>query len=122
MAQTPEQIESYIDRKRRDLRSNFEELEDRVKAVTDWRQLVRNNPGPMLAAALGGGLLVSSILGRRRTRRQGAEEPSLRHTAITREQRGEPYRTCVAARKFQLATRDERKAKRAGQNRGQRPF
>jgi hypothetical protein len=81
MDQKPEQIERHIDRKRRDLRSNFEELEDKVKAVTDWRQLTRNNPAGMLAAAFGGGLLISNMLGRRRPRAALREATSLSRSA-----------------------------------------
>jgi hypothetical protein len=66
MGQTTEQIESHIDRKRRALRSNLDELEGRVKNVTDWRQYVRRNPTAMLAVAFTGGLLAANLLGHRR--------------------------------------------------------
>jgi hypothetical protein len=66
MGQTTEQIESHIDRKRRALRSNLDELEGKVKTVTDWRQYVRRNPTAMLAVAFTGGLLAANLAGRRR--------------------------------------------------------
>ncbi|MBV9697150.1 MAG: hypothetical protein JO005_09515 [Gammaproteobacteria bacterium] len=64
MGQTSDQIESQIETRREDLRSNLEELEDKVKSATDWRQQFRNNTGTMLAIAFGGGLLLSGVLGR----------------------------------------------------------
>jgi hypothetical protein len=59
MGKTPDQIETQIETKRGDLRSNLEELEDKVKSVTDWRQQFRSNPGLMLGLAFGGGMLLA---------------------------------------------------------------
>lgn len=64
MGQTPDEIESRIEGKREDLRSNLEELEDRVKSVTDWRRQFRRNPAVALGLAFGGGLLLASMVGR----------------------------------------------------------
>jgi len=65
MGQTSDQIVNDIDQTREDLKSNLEELEIRMKAVTDWRSHFRKRPGPMVIAALVGGALVSSMLGKR---------------------------------------------------------
>ncbi|MDP9088275.1 MAG: hypothetical protein M3O26_06020 [Pseudomonadota bacterium] len=42
------------------------ELEQKVKSATDWRQHYDQNPGAFLAAAVGGGLLLSLMVGQRR--------------------------------------------------------
>jgi hypothetical protein len=65
MGQTTDQIENVIDQTREDLKSNLEELETRVKAVADWRSQFRKHPGSMIAVALVGGVLLSSMLGKR---------------------------------------------------------
>ena len=59
-------IESDIEAKRSDLRANFEELEQKVKSVTDWRQHFRKRPGTMLTAAFGAGALLAVIVGSRK--------------------------------------------------------
>ena len=64
MGQTTDQIENVIDQTRENLKTNLEELETRVKAVTDWRSQFRKHPGSMLVAALVGGVLLSSMLGK----------------------------------------------------------
>jgi hypothetical protein len=78
MGATTNQIESFIENKREDLGSNLQELEQKVKSITDWRQQFRNNPMTMVAVAFGGGVVLASMLGsggggRRRT--QGSVEP-----------------------------------------------
>lgn len=89
MGKTTDEIESDIDNKREDLRTNLQELETRVKAATDWRGYFREHSGAMLAAAFGGGLLLSSMIGKRgseSTRAPGmraATEPSgAKHEAL----------------------------------------
>lgn len=69
MGQTSDQIENQIETRREDLRSNLEELEDKVKSATDWRQQFRNNTGTLLVVAFGGGLLLAGI-----TRRGGRRD------------------------------------------------
>jgi hypothetical protein len=69
MGQTTEHIETDIHKTREDLRSNFVELESKVKSVTDWKQPFRNNPGTMVAAAFGAGALLATMgRGRKRAR------------------------------------------------------
>jgi hypothetical protein len=67
MGETTDQIESHIETKREDLQSNLRELEHKVKSATDWRQQFQNHPGTMVAAAFGGGMLVSVMIGRNRS-------------------------------------------------------
>jgi hypothetical protein len=66
MARTIDQIEERIAGSRHDLRSNLDELSQKVKSAVDWRQRVRSNPGAVLAIAFGGGLLLAAALGRTR--------------------------------------------------------
>lgn len=68
MGQTTDQIETHIETKQDDLRSNLEELEDKVKSVIDWRRQFRSNPGLMLGLAFGGGMLLAGVLRRPRMR------------------------------------------------------
>ena len=65
MGQTTDQIASDIDRTRDDLKANLEELETRMKAVTDWRRQFEKRPGALLAAALVGGAVLSAMMGKR---------------------------------------------------------
>jgi len=71
MGKTTDEIEDQIDETRQDLKSNLRELETRVKAATDWRGYFRKHSGVMIAAAFGGGILLSSMMGKR-----GASEPA----------------------------------------------
>ncbi|HEU4592364.1 MAG TPA: hypothetical protein VFS13_15760 [Steroidobacteraceae bacterium] len=63
MGETTDQIAADIARRRDDLKSNLEELETRVKDAADWRSQFRRHPGVMIAAAMAGGMLLSSLLG-----------------------------------------------------------
>lgn len=67
MGQTSDQIETHIENKREDLKSNLQELEGRVKSATDWRHYFKQYPGMMIAAAFGGGVLLSAMMRKRRT-------------------------------------------------------
>ena len=62
MGQTTEQIANHIDSTREDLKANFEELEYKVKGMTDWRQQFQKHTGAMIAAALGGGVILAALL------------------------------------------------------------
>jgi hypothetical protein len=61
MGQTTDEIENQIETTRESLRSNFEELETRVKSATDWRHYYKEHTGMMMAVAFGGGLLLSTL-------------------------------------------------------------
>jgi hypothetical protein len=66
MGETTDQIATDIARTREDLMANLEELENRMKAVADWRGQFRRHPGAMIAAAMVGGALLSAMMGSRR--------------------------------------------------------
>jgi len=68
MDQTTDQIEAHIETTRENLGANLQELEQKVKSVTDWRRQFRENPMRMLGVAFGGGILLAFLLGRRSTR------------------------------------------------------
>jgi hypothetical protein len=61
MGQTTDQVETDIKHKREDLRSNLQELEHKVKSVTDWKQHFQNHPATMVAAAVGAGALIATL-------------------------------------------------------------
>jgi hypothetical protein len=64
----PEQIEDHIRTTRRELGSNLQELEHRVKDATNWRVQFDRHPGVMLGIALAGGILLSAGLSGRSRR------------------------------------------------------
>lgn len=68
MGQTADEIESHIENKRADLSSNLQELEDRVRYATDWREQFQTRPGTFLGLAFGGGLLLAAMTGGKRRR------------------------------------------------------
>jgi hypothetical protein len=72
VGQTTDQIESDIQGKRDALRSNFHELENKVKSVTDWRRHFEKHPGIMVGAAIGAGALLATMSGGRKRRRARA--------------------------------------------------
>ena len=69
MGQTTDEIASGIDQTREELKSNLEELETRVKRAADWRTHFRNHPGAMIAVAMVGGMLLSTLIGKQPTSR-----------------------------------------------------
>lgn len=64
----PDQIEDHIRSTQRELGSNFQELEDKVKDATNWRVQFERHPMALLGVAFAGGLLLSAGLGGRRRR------------------------------------------------------
>ena len=65
MGQESDQIEHRIASERGQLGYNLNVLQSKVEDATDWRVQFRKRPMLMMSAALGGGLLLASILGRR---------------------------------------------------------
>ena len=61
MDRTTEKIENHIADQRKDLKSNIAELENRVKAVTDWRQHFQKHPAALITAAFGGGIILAAL-------------------------------------------------------------
>jgi len=64
VGQEPEQIERHIHRTRARLEQNVAELRTRVRSNLDWRVQYRRYPAAFAAAAFGGGLLFSIMIGR----------------------------------------------------------
>ena len=62
MGERSDEIEEQISRTREDLRDNLNELEDRVRGALDWRRQFEERPLTMLAAALGGGMLLATLI------------------------------------------------------------
>jgi hypothetical protein len=83
MGETTDQIEHHIEMKRRELRSNFTELAQKVKTATDWRQQFRNHTLSALAAAFAVGVLLSAMVGRSSTQiRASARRRTLATAAL----------------------------------------
>jgi len=62
----PDQIEDHIRSTQRELGSNLQELEDKVKDATNWQVQFERHPVAFLGIAFAGGLLLSAGLGGRR--------------------------------------------------------
>jgi hypothetical protein len=62
MGTTTNQIENHIEHTREDLGANLQELENKVKSVTDWRRQFENNPMTMIGVAFGGGVLLGAMM------------------------------------------------------------
>jgi hypothetical protein len=62
MGQTADQIELHISQTREDLGSNLDELEWKVKSVTNWNRYFQRNPTAMLSVAFGVGILAARWL------------------------------------------------------------
>jgi hypothetical protein len=63
MDEKPDQIMNHIESQRDQLGRNLNELEERVRRTTDWRAQVDRNPMLAMGVALGGGLLIGSMVG-----------------------------------------------------------
>jgi len=59
-------IAQDIRRERQKLDSNLQELEERATALADWRIHYRKHPGVAVAVAVGSGLVLGLLVGRRR--------------------------------------------------------
>ena len=70
MGTRTEQIEAHIEQAREALGSNLDELEQKVKAATDWRHHFRTKPGVLMGLAFGAGVVMSAVFGGRKIRRR----------------------------------------------------
>jgi len=88
VGQEPEQIERHIHQTRARLEENVAELRTRVRSNLDWRVQYRRYPAAFAAAAFGGGLLVSLLIGRAlesaRLRRRALSGTLLQEMALGR--------------------------------------
>jgi hypothetical protein len=62
----------HIEDERRNLERNVSELTARATAAVDWREHVRRHPGWMVAAALGGGVVLGQLGSRTRHRTESS--------------------------------------------------
>jgi len=69
---TSDDIKRNIDAERVDLGRNIERLESKVRDTMDWRNQFQRNPMTMMGLAFGGGVLLSAIIGGRRSFRPAA--------------------------------------------------
>ena len=70
MGEATSQIEAHIETTRAELGSNLQELEQKVKSVTDWKHHFQKNPMTLLGVAFGGGILLANMLGGRKNSRR----------------------------------------------------
>ena len=71
MGEITSQIERDIELQRGDLSRNLSELEDKAKALTDWKTHFEKNPMTMIGVAFGGGVLLASLMGSGKLKRNG---------------------------------------------------
>lgn len=76
MDRATDRIEQHLYDERQALRSNLEELEDRVRSVVDWRRQFRGNTAAFLGLAFGGGLLIGLMTARRAQALPALEYPT----------------------------------------------
>jgi hypothetical protein len=67
VGQTTNEIESQLVQARDDLGANLHELEQKVKDIGDWRHHFRNHPMTMIGVAFGGGVLLATMVGGKRS-------------------------------------------------------
>ncbi|MDQ6677383.1 MAG: hypothetical protein M3Z09_08820 [Acidobacteriota bacterium] len=71
MGESTDQIKREIAIQRDDLGSHLNELENKAKSLTDWRGYFEKNPMTMIGVAFGGGLLLATMAGGKRSRSRG---------------------------------------------------
>jgi hypothetical protein len=76
MDEKPDQIIGEIEAKREELGRNLNELETRVRRSTDWKTYYEKNPMLMIGAALGGGVLLGSMIKGKRSPKRRTWQPS----------------------------------------------
>ena len=92
MGPTVDQIEEHIEGSREDLRSNLEELGQKVKSAVDWRERFRSNPGAILAVAFGGGFILAKLLVGSRTTGDHDSRLSRRAVSLSEDRKGRVLR------------------------------
>jgi len=81
MGERTSEIEEHIRRERAELASDLAQLEQKARSTLDWRNQFQSRPLMMLGVALGGGLLLGMMGGRRYVMDEG---PSIRARARAR--------------------------------------
>jgi hypothetical protein len=69
------ELTRQMDDERRDLDRNLTELKTRTESALDWRDQVRKHPALVTAAALGAGMLLAQLGGRRRASAPAVNPP-----------------------------------------------
>jgi len=77
MDEKSDQILNHIESQRSQLGRNLDELEHKVRRTADWRSHFDDNPALMLGLALGGGMIVGSMVG------GGSSKPRYRYRPAT---------------------------------------
>jgi hypothetical protein len=67
MSQTTDQIETHIENQREALGSNLQELETKFSSITNWKHHFQKHPMAMIGVAFGGGVLLATMLGSRKS-------------------------------------------------------
>jgi predicted dienelactone hydrolase len=75
MGEKTDEIERHIREQRRELGQNISELQQKVKDTVNWRAQFEQHPVAMIGIALGGGLLLSGILGSRHRNHFASQVP-----------------------------------------------
>lgn len=75
MDRPTDRIEQHLDSERQALRSNLEELENRVRSAVDWRGQFRGHTATFLGLACAGGVLIGLMTARRMQAPPVAEYP-----------------------------------------------
>ena len=89
MAESASQIEWDIAAERKALVRILHALEDKAKALADWRTHYHNHPLALIGVAMGAGATLGALVGGRDTNRDWSE-PSDRAAAFTRTPRSSP--------------------------------
>lgn len=101
MDRATERIAQQIDREREVLRSNLEQLEDRVRSAVDWRRHFRSNPTLWVGCAFGGALLLAlataPVAGRPRSAPGGDSDLPASGAAHRRREISRAWRTIESA-------------------------
>jgi cobalamin biosynthesis protein CobD/CbiB len=109
MDRASERIAQQIDRDREMLRSNLEQLEDRVRSAVDWQRHFRSNPALWVGCAFGGALLFALATapaeGRRRSALRTESELPTGRAAHRRREISRAWRTIESALIGVAATR-----------------
>lgn len=90
MGETSNQIEREIRVERTQLDRNLDDLQSKVEEVTNWRAQFQKRPMVMIGVAIGGGLLLASVAGRR----------SRRYHTNARADEGQPHRRGTELQKY----------------------
>lgn len=96
MSEKAARIEAELQGQRDALRSNFDELENKVKSVTDWRRHFQRHPGAMTAVAIGAGALLGALVSKQSRRRGRGLSPNTSAAIVTTSTSRAPTQSRIA--------------------------